>query len=338
MKKIISLLILTFVVISMFSCVQHNNDGSENDNSYVVKVGYLTGPTGIGMAKLIHDNSTDDSKYNFELFVGAEAQNNAFMKLVNKEIDIICVPTNFAATKYNKQTDEFKVLAINCLNSLFVICNNNESSIDSFDDLEGKNVYTCLQGTPRLILQHLVNEFNLNVTIKTEIGGKTITTPDELKAVLVDETFNKDIDIAVCPEPIATVVSSQTKNYYNVKVDLSDAWDTISDTPIAMGCIIASDDFIANHKAALDTFLEEYKSSIEFMSSPENNETASNYIAETKILANSAMASKALLNLGDSISYIDGEDMKAVLINVFNVFGNNAIGGKVPDDEFYYRK
>ena len=81
-------------------------------------------------------------------------------------------------------------------------------------------------------------------------------------------------------------------------------------------------DFIKNHKAELDAFLEEYKSSIEFMSSPENNETASNYIAETKILANSAMASKALLNLGDSISYIDGEDMKSVLINVFNVFKN----------------
>ena len=41
----------------------------------------------------------------------------------------------------------------------------------------------------------------------------------------------------------------------------------------------------------------------------------------------------ALKNLGTSIAYIDGDDMKAALINFYN-----AIGVALPDASFYYEK
>ena len=49
-------------------------------------------------------------------------------------------------------------------------------------------------------------------------------------------------------------------------------------------------------------------------------------------------AKKSLTNLGSAISYIDGEEMKTILTDFYNAIGAKLIGGKLPDDEFYYGK
>ena len=50
-------------------------------------------------------------------------------------------------------------------------------------------------------------------------------------------------------------------------------------------------------------------------------------------MAAAPAAKMALKNLGGAISYIDGADMK----NALGAF-YNAIGVKLPDDDFYYEK
>ena len=50
------------------------------------------------------------------------------------------------------------------------------------------------------------------------------------------------------------------------------------------------------------------------------------------------VAKSALANLGDAIAYIDGSDMKNTLVEIYKIFGMQVIGGKLPDDEFYYGK
>lgn len=323
MKKLIALLLLLTLATTLIACTPKQTE--------TLNVGYLSGPTGMGMAKMINDNK-DGEKYTFSL----QDQNAALVALQNGELDIICLPTNLAAQKYNTDMSNIVVLAINCLNSLFVISNSDEANITTINDLAGKTVYTCLQGTPRLILQHLVNELSLDVTIKTEFDGKTLTTPQDLQATLIANP--EDLDIAVLPEPLVSAVGANTKNAYAVRVDLADAWSTISDSPIAMGCIVARADFVAENEALVREFLEEYKASIEFMSNPENIDSASQYVADAKIMGAQPLAKKALANLGDSIAYVDGSNMKGILEYVFGVFGNKVIGGKLPDDSFYYEK
>ena len=69
MKKLIALLILLSVcILPLASC-------GEPDNTKM-RVGFLAGPTGMGMAKLIHDNGgvdTGNDKYEFEGFLGGDA-------------------------------------------------------------------------------------------------------------------------------------------------------------------------------------------------------------------------------------------------------------------------
>ena len=162
MKKIITLILtLSLIVLSLSSCF----NSKSNDNDVVVRVGYLAGPTGIGMAKMIVDNKDDTTKYVFELCT----QESAINKLAQGELDQICLPTNAAASQYNKAGESIKVLALNCVNSLFIISKNTAEKIDSIDDLEGKTIFAPKQGTPKIILEKLLEVASVNAIVVTEI-------------------------------------------------------------------------------------------------------------------------------------------------------------------------
>lgn len=332
MKKIVSILMVFALIFSLFSC--NLTDNTEKPEKTVIRVGYMAGPTGMGMAKLICDNGGLDGesdKYSFKKYADTNA---AKADLAAGNIDVICLPTNEAAMYYSKVDNNAKVLAINCLNSLFLLTSGNEK-VTSLTELEGQTVYTCKNGTPRSVLQHIISELNLNVTISYEIDGKEIVTPQDLSACVV----NGSIPNAVMPEPLVTsslLTISKNANdsiVYTVDVDLNDEWSKFTDTPITMGCIIADGDFANYHKTELNDFLEEYKASVDYIGNVENLDSAVNYIVESGVMAAAPAAKKALINLGNSISYIDGLSMKDALVAFYS-----AIGVTLPSEDFYYEK
>ena len=327
MKKLIALILtLILAVGAIASCAKDNTQ---------LNIGFMNGPTGRGMAKLINDNGglTGNEKYSFEKFSNT---NDATAALISGKLDMVCLPTADAAKIYNNEdaASDVQVLALNCLNSLYVVA-KNEINITSFADLEGKTVLTCKNGTPKIILDALIKEYGINVTVvdyfESDDGYITVLTPQDIPPVI--KTNNADIVIA--PEPIVTSALMTISNY-SVKLDLGDVWDAKFDTPVAMGCIVAREDFGEEHKSLVKNFLNEYEASIEFMSNTANLEAAAGYAVDATIMAAAPAAKKAITNLGDAISYLDGKDMKNSLIKTYEVFGNSVIGGRLPDDDFYY--
>ena len=78
-----------------------------------VRVGYMAGPTGMGMAKLISDNGgleNGNDKYTFTKYADTTVAKYDF---ANGNIDIICLPTNEAAAYFNEVDSNAKILAIN---------------------------------------------------------------------------------------------------------------------------------------------------------------------------------------------------------------------------------
>jgi NitT/TauT family transport system substrate-binding protein len=294
----------------------------------------MAGPTGMGMAKLISDNGgleEGNEKYSFTKYADTNA---AKSDLAAGKIDAICLPTNEAALYYVTQGKNVQVLAINCLNPLYLL-SDKANEVKSLASLNGETIYTCKNGTPRVILEHLIVKLGLDVKVCYEYDGKEIVTPQDLSALVV---LGK-LPNAVMPEPLVTSsLLSIAKNTdssisYTVYVDLADEWATISDDPITMGCILADGDFVNANKSRIDSFLDEYKLSVEYMSNPENLDSAANYIYETGVMAAVPAAKKALSNLGSAISYIDGDDMRWALINFYAV-----LNIRLPDDEFHYAK
>lgn len=325
MKKIIALLLTLILSLGMLaSC------GDKDDTQ--LKIGFMNGPTGLGMAELIVTNGGLDGNESYA-FSKFENTNDAVAALIGGKLDVVCLPTNEAAKVYNNEETKIdvQVLALNCLNSLFVVA-KNDIQINSFADLEGKTIVTCKNGTPKIILDKLISEYGLNITVKTEVDeNTTIKTPQELPGVI---SAGK-ADIVVAPEPIVT--NALMKNSaYSVKLDLGEAWDAKFETPVAMGCILARKDFIEAHESVIENFLKDYKDSIEFMNNSANLETAAQYAVDTTIMGAVPAAKKAITNLGDAIAYVDGKEMKSTLENVYNVFGLPVIGGKLPNEDFYY--
>lgn len=327
MKRIISLILVAVLAVCSFASCQVNDNGQREK----IEIGYMAGPTGMGMAKLIHDNGGKDGNnlYGFHKYADTTL---AKKDLASGAIDLICLPTNEAAAYYNANPGSVRVLAINCLNSLYLLTNKN-TSVESFDDLGGKTIYTCKNGTPRMVLEHIVEVADIGATVSYTFDGKEIATPADLGALVV----SGKLPIAVMPEPIVTssLLSIQKNGNadisYSVDLDLADAWSKAYSTPITMGCVVASADFVMNNKSSIDAFLRDYEESIEFIGKSENIDTAANYVVETEVMAAAPAAKKALANLGDAISYIDGDDMKNALVSFYD-----AIGLKKPDDGFYY--
>ena len=317
-----------------------NNDTNKKTETAVIRIAYMTGPTGMGMAKLIHDNGgvEGNEKYQFVKYADASL---ATADLIAGKIDMACIPTNTAATLYNK-TEKINVLALNCLNSLFLMTKTGVQ-INNLADLEGKTIYTIQNGTPATILRYLLAESGINATVKTSIGEgadeKAITAPTDLAPLLIAGK----VDIALVPEPVATAaplkIASQNKDYtYSVAIDLTDAWNSISTSPVAMGCIVANNKFVSENKSTVDAFLAEYKQSIEFIANAENLDTSAQYVVDAGVLDAVPAAKKSLTNLGGAIAYSDGAEMKTTLVAFYGAIGAQLIGGKLPDDNFYYEK
>ncbi len=337
MKKTLSLILaLTLIIVSLTSCNLLGGTKNDQENDVKIKIAYMSGPTGMGMAKLIHDNGgkAGNEKYEFIPYTDASL---ASADLLKGNVDMACLPTNNAATLYNQKGGSIQVLAVNCLNSLYLMTKTG-TEIKSLSELEGKTIYTIKNGTPAVILQHILDENNINATIKTSIGEgeneKLINAPTDLAPLLIAGK----VEIALVPEPVATAaplkIASQGKDYtYSVAIDLSDVSENI-----AMGCVAVNKAFASQNKSAVNSFMDKYKASIEYISNLENLDNSAQYIVDAGVLDAVPAAKKSLSNLGDAIAYLDGAEMKALLTDFYNAIGVSMIGGNLPDEEFYYNK
>ncbi len=126
-----------------------------------IRIGVMTGPTGMGAAKLINDNGIDSEKY---LFVSYPSPDLATADLAKGELDMLCVPTNLAANLSSKQS--ISVASVNCLGSLYVIAKEG-LEINSVSDLAGKTVYYGVKtSTTEAIFKYILTQNGIKVTVE----------------------------------------------------------------------------------------------------------------------------------------------------------------------------
>ncbi len=319
MKKTLAIILTLVLALSaLVACSPKKNQ---------LKVGYLAGPTGMGMAKLIADTPEDSDKYAFSSY--SDKPGNAIADLESGEIDMACLPTNSAANLFNKG-DNISVIAINTLGSLFIIADKS-ANIETVEDLAGRTIYASVPGsTTEPILKHILAENN----VQAEIAVDSTTHQDLVKKV-------KDSNgsaIAILPEPMVSNALMQATNY-EVKLNISEEWSKISDQPLAMGCIVVRNDFLKENKAAVDEFLADYSASVNYIANAENRAAAAQTIVDAGIIPKLPLATSALGNLEGSIVLIKGQEMTQTLKAFYAVLLESSaasVGGKQPADSFYY--
>ncbi len=322
MKKIISLLLTLVLVISvatsLFSC---QKDPAPQTETTTVKIGYFAGTTGLGMAKMIHDNN---ASYKFTSYTGPDTIIPAFAR---GEIDIAALPTNAAPKVFTSTQGKAQLLAINTLGVLH-ICTNN-ITISSLNDLAGKTIYVP-EAAPKLVLKHVLDTAGVqNYTLNEEYNLDTL--PNAIAQGIVD--------IALLPEPKVTVAQNQYKKLqtesgtnetkFAVPLDISVEWGKVSSEPLVQGCVIVNPAFAAENPEAVAKFLADYEASVSYMKAPENLDSAAQIAASVGILPNAVVAKNAIPR--SNITFMVGDAMKNAAIGFYA-----ALNIANPGDAFYY--
>ena len=154
MKKLLAILLTLILTLSLVACGTTPDTSSEQSYTAVdISVAYMTGPTGIGMAKLNADSDAKLTANNYT-FTVASAATDINPKFLKGEINIASVPTNVAATLYNKSEGKVRILAVNTYGVLSILENGN--TIKSIEDLKGKTIYSTGKGqNPEYILKYI---------------------------------------------------------------------------------------------------------------------------------------------------------------------------------------
>ncbi len=286
--------------------------------SVSVKIGYLSGSTGLGMAKLIADSRADaDSNLTF-LSYSSPAE--AMAAIAAGSIDFACLPTNAFPNFYKNMNQTIRLAAINTLGVLYITTNGE--NISSLADLSGKTVYVP-EAAPKLVLQYLLDLYEVtDVTLDMEYDLDTLPPAHAAG----------NAKIALLPEPkvtVATNLAAQSSKTVTVALDLSALWSAKSESPLTQGALLVSNTFASAHPDAVDSFLSLYEASIEYMAEPSNLDSAAQYAVDAGILPNLKVAKSAIPRC--NLAFICGSEMKTAASGFFT-----ALGIAVPSGSWCY--
>lgn len=296
-----------------------------------VRAAALKGPTAMGLVKFMSEvdaGNLKDEDYSFQIVASADE----VAPLISKsEVDIAAVPANLASVLYNKTSGAVRVIAVNTLGVLY-ICELGDT-VNTVADLRGKTIFSAGKGaTPEYALEYVLRANGLDPTVDVTIEWKS-EHAECVAALAQDATA-----IAMLPQPFVT--TAQAKNdQIRVALDLNQEWAAACeaegrDGKLITGVAVVRSEFADAHPEAVDAFLGHYCESVEFVNA--NTDEAAALVGGYDIVPE-AVAKKALPAC--NITFVDGADMKAQLSGYLEVLADqnaDAVGGKLPGDDFYY--
>ncbi len=313
MKRIVAIVVLCLIMSAPIVAAE----------TETLRVGTIKGPTAMGMVQLMEEGAG--------VFEIAANIDEILPKIVRDELDIAALPPNIASVLYNNAEGKVRVLAVHTLGSFAVL--ETGEAVQTVADLRGKTLYMSGKGSaPEYALRYVLAGNGIDPDADLTIAWKAEHT--ECVAALA---MQEDA-IALLPQPFATVAMMQNENIRSA-LDLSAEWDALqadAEKPSALitGVLVARAEFIEQSPEAVQAFLDSYASSVEYVNA--NVADAAALIGKYGILEG-AVAEKALPYC--NITFIEGEEMREKLSGYLDtLFAQNpdAVGGRVPDDVFYY--
>lgn len=298
-------------------------------NQTVVRLKALTGPTGMGLATLMHNEkagSGNKGKYEIEL---VSSPDQITGPIVGNLCDVAAVPINLAATLYQKTGGKIRILCANTLGVLHIV--ENGETIKSVADLKGKTIYAPNPGsTPEYVLRYVLKENGIDpdkdVKLEFLLGG------DEVASKLASTPGA----IGMLPEPKKSAFLTQNKNFRTC-LDMTEEWNKVAGegNTLVQGVFIARTEFIEKNPQAIKDFLADYEASQNHVNT--SGDEGIQHIVETGILPKAPIAKAALP--GCNITYMAGEKMKTAVEKCLNVLfeaNPKSVGGALPEDGIYF--
>lgn len=319
---------ILFLLLFLTACTTSTSPQQEAkpQESLNLRIGALTGPTAMGMVKLMDDSEHDKSGQSYT-FTLAGSADELIPALIRGDLDMAAIPANLASILYHETEGAFQVLAVNTLGVLSIV-EAGADTIQTIQDLAGQTIYATGKGsTPEYTLRFLLTSYGMDPDRDVTIEWKS--EPAETVALLAEEG-----GVAMLPQPYATAAQGQVSGL-RFALDLSQEWKNLSDDSFLItGVMVVNTAFAKAQPKSVEAFLSAYAESIRF--SNQNTVEAAQLIESYHIIK-ASVAEKALPHC--NLVFLSGSELKTALGGYLEVLyeqNPKAVGGSLPKDDFFY--
>ena len=312
MKKVIKLLLLMVVCLSTISLI-----GCVYTPSKKVSVIVPTGTPSLGIANVLNDETLVDAN----IVSGSDGLVAAF---TNANYDIVVAPVNLGVKFYNSTENFEYVLYQTIVWGNYFIASTENIVINSFTDLDNKTLLVFgKNSTPDVVVRTLINYYQINVTL--EYVDDVSTANAYLKT--------GKADIIVSAEPALTKFSGNAS--YN-RYDLQQEWAKVTGSYSFPQAGIFVKKSLKND-LDVQNVLKKMKASVLMA------KTDPNTLIEKAVKVDSNLNKIGLETLQKAIPNcnlrLDENQKEAIAYycqKVIDLGIGKTVGGKLPDEGFYY--
>lgn len=328
MKK---LLILILTVVLILSVTSIGFAACKEDAPQQITVAMPDGAPALALASLMQGTTVlGDYTISYAIKDGTTIKS----AVLSGEADIALLPMNIAAALYNGGVD-IKLVSANIYGLLYLV--GSEDLENGLSSLVGKVVYNVGQGgTPdytfkKILAANSIAYEESDTTVEGKVALAYMTP-----SVLVPQLKTGIIKYAVLGEPQATLAVTGSSN--TVLLDLQQAWKSATASETLgypqVGLVVKAS-LLESAPELIDEFLNKIAANDEWiLNNPaEAGEIIRNKGGTMPITLTEAVVEKCNIRL------VNAESAKADVISYLTAlkdFNAASIGGKLPDDGFYY--
>lgn len=300
--------------------------------NYDLHVGILNGPTAIPAAYLLDDPSRiADATVSFEQFASPVA---LLPKMIKGEIDIGFMPVNVAAKAYTSSNGAILLAGISGNGNITLI--TRDSNILSFADLKGKTVAVAGQGsTPDYMFRYLLSKNEVEVGEGADQVQLVFTAST---ASIVPDLLSGKIAYAVVPEPfstIATMKDAGVRRVFDFQTEFEKVSEFSEGTSYPLTAVVVTKEYALENAEKVNAFLTALDASIAWTIA---NPQKSGVLVQKHTLGLMApIVGKAIPNSNFVFEEATAARPRVEsLLDIFLALDESSVGGKLPDDGFYF--
>ncbi len=327
------------LLLSLVACSSEPNTNSGNikntDKNIVFAVPFA--PVSYPVLKMLEDKTFGEGSKKLELIIW-NTPDQLKALIAGHQADFFAVPSNVAAIFYNKGLN-VKLLNISIWRAMWLVSRNNNKK--TLSDFKGETIAMPFKGDmPHIVFMELAKKQGLDP--EKDFNLEYVPSPMDAAQKMI----MRRVDNALLIDPaVSTVIEKARKGLISViapdiyrSVDIQNEWGRIFKTkneiPIA-GMIAGGN--ILKDTTLIKKFIVEYKKATQWcMAHPKKTaEIVVKYIPQL----NKKGVEEAMRNVSlHADNVVEAEQALEAFYKVLYESKPALIGGKMPDNEFYFKQ
>lgn len=301
----------------------------EQAGSASFTVASITGPAALGFVKAMEPSINtqvrlgDTVQYSFE-----EDEEAIYAQLLEGKADMVVVPTEMAAKLYREGAG-YQLAAVNTGGYLYLL--SADESISAVSDLRGKAITIIReQSAADIVFRELLTQAGID-----PVNDLTLTYAASAETVMENV---ENSDLIVLAEPWVTDLLDENSDF-SIALDIQEEWTRINEDemPLPLTCLIVKKEIPVDRAEEWDLFVADYQDSIEWVNS--NPAETADLLDDHEVGITKEQAEGVISR--SNLEYLDATNAKSAVEKYLNLFleaNPDAIGGSMPDTEFYLEK